>query len=147
MVSCKHTKVEVKFNGNLLISNVLPGASSTDTYTWYQLAWSWARRWRTDNDWDSALSSTKCHPIQENEAKCCISQLGHFVLNQHDIEPTWAPWFCSIHHTKSLQYHSRTSFPSYEWTHPRCSVLSHLCPRLLLSDRLNRPLPTKILTN
>lgn len=48
---------------------------------------------------------------------------------------------------KSLQYHSRTFSPSYGWTHPRCSVLSHLCPRLLLFDRLNRRRPTKILTN
>lgn len=46
---------------------------------------------------------------------------------------------------KSPQYCSRISFLSYEWTHPRCSVLSHLCPRLLLFDRLNCRPPTKIL--
>lgn len=32
MISCKHTEVKVNFNENLL-PNVLPGASSTDTYT------------------------------------------------------------------------------------------------------------------
>lgn len=55
------------------------------------------------------------------------------------------PWICSSPHRRNPQCHFVGFCPSCDWTHPRCSVPFHLCPRLLLFDRLNFRHPMKIL--
>lgn len=65
-------------------------------------------------------------------------------FTSHLITP---PWLCNSPHKTNPQFHFVGFCLSCERTHPRCSVLFHLCPRLLLFDRLNCRHPTKILIN
>lgn len=58
-----------------------------------------------------------------------------------------SPWLCSSPHKQYRRCHCVGLCLSCGWTHPRCSDLFHLCPRLLRSDRLNCRHPTKILTS
>lgn len=124
--------------------------STTVPHTWCQWGWVLARRWRSDSGWASAPSSKKHHPVQHTHTSTVewnIFSLLFFLClsgNDHLIIP---PWFCSSPHRKNPQFHFVGFCLSCGWTRPRCSVLFHLCPRLLLFDRLNCRHPTKILRN
>lgn len=67
-----------------------------------------------------------------------------FLESQVTSCPT-SPWLCSSPHKQRRQCCCAGLCLSCDWTHPRCSDLFHLCPRLLRSDRLNCRHPTKIL--
>lgn len=82
-------------------------------------------------------------PTHHSETLACFALFSR-SLRSH---PAPSPWSCSSPHKQRRLCHYVGLCLSCDWTHPKCSDLFHLCPRLLRSDRLNCRHPTKILIN